>query len=91
MKSIPRGFGTPRSPKFYLQSVFVDENTPDKYIALHACTRSQANEQAIALLANTDIDYVLLLRGKAVPGKEKRGDTLADFQREMRPGARQIQ
>ena len=65
MKNTPIGFGTQRPPKFWLQAVFA-EGTPDKYFPCYG-SGAKAKDEAIALLANPAIEYVLLLRGQANP------------------------
>ena len=85
-----QGFGPQRPPKFWLQPVFADDDTQDKYFPCYG-SGAKAKSMAIALLANPAIEYVLLLRGQAKPDNIEQADILADFQREPRPGARRIQ
>ena len=90
MKNPPRGFGVHPRGGFWLQSVFADEDTSEKYVPCYG-SGAKAKDKAIALLADQAIECVLLLRGQANPDDITRTDILADFQREWRPGTKRIQ
>lgn len=82
-----KGFGQQKPPRFWLQVVYKG----DRADLLKRVNNGNPKAKAIALLADSGVEFVLLLRGRADPHDVQQKDILADFQREWRPGTKRIQ